>query len=353
MLKIGVIFGGKSNEHSISVVSGCSIVKNLNKLKYEISAIYIDKSGNWYEVLDDIPNMQNYKLGAEPINLRNIENIIEYLKQLDAIFSVLRGKDEGDGSIQGLLNFVEIPYVGCNVLTSSITKDKVYMKTILSQADIAQPKYFFIKNTDNGIVSVDNKFNEKEVSLNELCELVYDKLKYPVFIKPANSGASIGVNKAENSSELKKYIESAFFYDNKIILEKEIKGREIQISILEDDGIITSDIGEVDTNAGFYSYKSKYQNQETKTLIPLNLLGTRQEEELKNIAIKVFKAVGAKGFARVDFFIEDGTNDIYVNGISAIPNITEDSMYVKLFDGIGIEYKELLDKLINSAIAKD
>ena len=353
MLKIGVIFGGKSNEHSISVVSGCSIVKNLNKLKYEISAIYIDKSGNWYEVLDDIPNMQNYKLGAEPINLRNIENIIEYLKQLDAIFSVLRGKDEGDGSIQGLLNFVEIPYVGCNVLTSSITKDKVYMKTILSQADIAQPKYFFIKNTDNGIVSVDNKFNEKEVSLNELCELVYDKLKYPVFIKPANSGASIGVNKAENSSELKKYIESAFFYDNKIILEKEIKGRDIQISILEDDGIITSDIGEVDTNSGFYSYKSKYQNQETKTLIPLNLLGTRQEEELKNIAIKVFKAVGAKGFARVDFFIEDGTNDIYVNGISAIPNITEDSMYVKLFDGIGIEYKELLDKLINSAIAKD
>lgn len=353
MLKIGVIFGGKTNEHSISVVSGCSIVKNLNKLKYEISAIYIDKSGNWYEVLDDIPNMQNYKLGAEPINLRNIENIIEYLKQLDAIFSVLRGKDEGDGSIQGLLNFVEIPYVGCNVLTSSITKDKVYMKTILSQADIAQPKYFFIKNTDNGIVSVDNKFNEKEVSLNELCELVYDKLKYPVFIKPANSGASIGVNKAENSSELKKYIESAFFYDNKIILEKEIKGREIQISILEDDGIITSDIGEVDTNSGFYSYKSKYQNQETKTLIPLNLLGTRQEEELKNIAIKVFKAVGAKGFARVDFFIEDGTNDIYVNGISAIPNITEDSMYVKLFDGIGIEYKELLDKLINSAIAKD
>ena len=353
MLKIGVIFGGKSNEHSISVVSGCSIVKNLNKLKYEISAIYIDKSGNWYEVLDDIPNMQKYKLGAEPINLRNIENIIEYLKQLDAIFSVLRGKDEGDGSIQGLLNFVEIPYVGCNVLTSSITKDKVYMKTILSQADIAQPKYFFIKNTDNGIVSVDNKFNEKEVSLNELCELVYDKLKYPVFIKPANSGASIGVNKAENSSELKKYIESAFFYDNKIILEKEIKGREIQISILEDDGIITSDIGEVDTNSGFYSYKSKYQNQETKTLIPLNLLGTRQEEELKNIAIKVFKAVGAKGFARVDFFIEDGTNDIYVNGISAIPNITEDSMYVKLFDGIGIEYKELLDKLINSAIAKD
>ncbi len=353
MLKIGVIFGGKSNEHSISVVSGCSIVKNLNKLKYEISAIYIDKSGNWYEVLDDIPNMQNYKLGAEPINLRNIENIIEYLKQFDAIFSVLRGKNEGDGSIQGLLNFVGIPYVGCNVLTSSITKDKVYMKTILSQADIAQPKYFFIKNTDNGIVSVDNKFNEKEVSLNELCELVYDKLKYPVFIKPANSGASIGVNKAENSSELKKYIESAFFYDNKIILEKEIKGREIQISILEDDGIITSDIGEVDTNSGFYSYKSKYQNQETKTLIPLNLLGTRQEEELKNIAIKVFKAVGAKGFARVDFFIEDGTNDIYVNGISAIPNITEDSMYVKLFDGIGIEYKELLDKLINSAIAKD
>lgn len=347
MLKIGIIFGGKSNEHSISVVSGCSIVKNLNKLKYEVSAIYIDKNGTWYEVLDDIPNMPNYKLGGEPINLNNIENVIEYLKQFDTVFPVLRGKDEADGSIQGLLNFVGIPYVGCNVLTSSIAKDKIYMKTILSQANIVQPKYFFIKNTTNGIVSVDNKFNEKEVSLNELCELVYDKLKYPVFIKPANSGSSIGVNKAENSGDLKKYIESAFFYDDKIILEKEIQGREFQIAILEDEDIITSDIGEVDTNAEFYNYKSKYQNQNTKTVIPLNMLGTKQEEELKNIAIKVFKAVGAKGLARVDFFVENGTNEIYVNGISAIPNITENSMYVKLFDAIGIEYKELLDKLIN------
>lgn len=347
MLKIGIIFGGKSNEHSISVVSGCSIVKNLNKLKYEVLAIYIDKNGTWYEVLDDIANMPNYKLGEEPINLKKIENIIEYLKQVEIIFPVLRGKDEADGSIQGLLNFVGIPYVGCNVLTSSIAKDKIYMKTILSQANIVQPKYFFIKNTPNGIVSVDNKFNEKEVSLNELCELVYDKLKYPVFIKPANSGSSIGVNKAENSGDLKKYIESAFFYDDKIILEKEIQGREFQIAILEDEDIITSDIGEVDTNAEFYNYKSKYQNQNTKTVIPLNMLGTKQEEELKNIAIKVFKAVGAKGLARVDFFVENGTNEIYVNGISAIPNITENSMYVKLFDAIGIEYKELLNKLIN------
>ena len=196
MLKIGVIFGGKSTEHSISIVSGCSVAKNINKLKYEVLPIYIDKEGDWYEVLDDLQTMPNYKLGEEPINLRRIENIIEFLKDLDCVFPVLRGKGGDDGSIQGLLNFVDIPYVGCGILSSSVAMDKLYMKTILAGAGIMQTKYFCIKNTENGIVSIDNKFNEKEVSMDELLELVYDKLKYPVFVKPANSGASIGVNKA-------------------------------------------------------------------------------------------------------------------------------------------------------------
>jgi len=353
MIKIGVVFGGKSSEHSISIMSGCSIAKNLNKLKYEVVPIYIDREGNWYEVLDDIYNMPSYKLGEEPINLKTIENVIKFMQELDCAFPVLRGKGGDDGSIQGLLNFTKIPYVGCGILSSSVAMDKLYMKTILAKAEVMQTKYFCIKNTANGIVSIDNKFNEKEVSMDELLELVYDKLKYPVFVKPANSGASIGVNKATTSSELRKSIESAFFYDDKIILEKEIKGREIEIALLGNDNVITSYPGEVDIKDEFYNYNSKYQNPATKTMVPLNMLGTNLEDELREIAIKVFKAIGAKDLARVDFFVEERTNVVYVNEINTMPDITEDSMYIKLFDAIGIEYTELLDRLIKYAMKKD
>lgn len=353
MIKIGVVFGGKSSEHSISIMSGCSIAKNLNKLKYEVVPIYIDREGNWYEVLDDIYNMPSYKLGEEPINLKTIENVIKFMQELDCAFPVLRGKGGDDGSIQGLLNFTKIPYVGCGILSSSVAMDKLYMKTILAKAEVMQTKYFCIKNTANGIVSIDNKFNEKEVSMDELLELVYDKLKYPVFVKPENSGASIGVNKATTSSELRKSIESAFFYDDKIILEKEIKGREIEIALLGNDNVITSYPGEVDIKDEFYNYNSKYQNPATKTMVPLNILGTNLEDELREIAIKVFKAIGAKDLARVDFFVEERTNVVYVNEINTMPDITEDSMYIKLFDAIGIEYTELLDRLIKYAMKKD
>lgn len=350
MLKVGVVFGGKSSEHSISIMSGCSIVKNLNRLKYEVIPIFIDKEGNWYEVLDDIRNLPNYKLGEEPINLKSIENIIEYLKKLDCVFPVLRGKGGDDGSIQGLLNFVDIPYVGCDILASSIAMDKVYMKTVLAEAGIMQTKYISAKKTKNGFLIVDNQFKEKEVSTDELLEIVYDKLKYPVFVKPANSGASIGINKATTLSELKKSIETAFFYDSKIILEKEIKGREIEIALLGNEDILTSYPGEVDVKDEFYNYNSKYQNPATKKMVPLNMLGSNLDDELREIAIKVYKTIGAKGLARVDFFVEENTNVVYVNEINTMPDITEDSMYIKLFSAIGIEYTDVLDRLIKYAM---
>ena len=350
MLKVGVVFGGKSSEHSISIMSGCSIVKNLNRLKYEVIPIFIDKEGNWYEVLDDIRNLPNYKLGEEPINLKSIENIIEYLKKLDCVFPVLRGKGGDDGSIQGLLNFVDIPYVGCDILASSIAMDKVYMKTVLAEAGIMQTKYISAKKTKNGFLIVDNQFKEKEVSTDELLEIVYDKLKYPVFVKPANSGASIGINKATTSSELKKSIETAFFYDSKIILEKEIKGREIEIALLGNEDILTSYPGEVEVKDEFYNYNSKYQNPATKKMVPLNMLGSNLDDELREIAIKVYKTIGAKGLARVDFFVEENTNVVYVNEINTMPDITEDSMYIKLFSAIGIEYTDVLDRLIKYAM---
>lgn len=350
MLKIGVIFGGISNEHSISIMSGCSIVKNLNKLKYEVLPIYIDREGNWYEVLDDIYQMPNYKLGEEPINLKPIENVIKFLQELDCAFPVLRGKYGDDGSIQGLLNIVDIPYVGCGILASSVSMDKIYMKTILAEAGIMQTKYISAKKTKNGFLIVDNQFKEKEVSTDELLEIVYDKLKYPVFVKPANSGASIGINKATTSSELKKSIETAFFYDSKIILEKEIKGREIEIALLGNEDILTSYPGEVDVKDEFYNYNSKYQNPATKKMVPLNMLGSNLDDELREIAIKVYKTIGAKGLARVDFLVEENTNVVYVNEINTMPDITEDSMYIKLFSAIGIEYTDVLDRLIKYAM---
>ena len=224
------------------------------------------------------------------------------------------------------------------------------MKTVLAEAGIMQTKYISAKKTKNGFLIVDNQFKEKEVSTDELLEIVYDKLKYPVFVKPANSGASIGINKATTSSELKKSIETAFFYDSKIILEKEIKGREIEIALLGNEDILTSYPGEVDVKDEFYNYNSKYQNPATKKMVPLNMLGSNLDDELREIAIKVYKTIGAKGLARVDFFVEENTNVVYVNEINTMPDITEDSMYIKLFSAIGIEYTDVLDRLIKYAM---
>lgn len=331
MIKLGIIYGGISTEHDISVMSAKSIIENLDKEKYEIHEIYINEYGKYFE-----------KGSGER---EEIYNLVWTLKDLDVLFPVLHGLGGEDGTIQGMFEMLKIPYVGSGVLASSIGMDKVYTKVIFEKARIDQAPYIYIKKNKNGYAIIDEKFEEEEFKI----EKITDKIKFPMFVKPSNSGSSIGVKKATNNSELKMAIEHAGEYDNKILVEQGIDAREIECAVLEDKDIITSTVGEIISAEEFYSFDAKYNIQESKTIIPAEIEESKMEE-IKKLAVKAFKAIDGKGLARVDFFIEKETNKIYINEINTMPGFTKISMYPKLLEAIGITYSELLDKLIEKAL---
>lgn len=350
-LKLGVVFGGMSTENEVSVVSAESVLNNLNREKYEILPIYIDKDGEWYKYEK---NKKNEK----------IENVIQYLKRLDVVFPVLHGLYGEDGTIQGLFELLKIPYVGCGVLASSVGMDKVYTKLIFEKAGLKQAKYEYIRkniySNEENYIYIDKEFNEKILKLEEIVDAIVKKIKFPMFIKPSNFGSSVGINKAKTREELKKYIQIASRYDDKILVEEGIIGREVECAVLEDlekkensknikaGKVIASCIGEIKPAEEFYTYDAKYNNEESKTIIPADI----PEEISKTIqkeAIKAFRAIDGKGLSRVDFFIEKDTNEIIINEINTLPGFTNISMYPKLFEKSGIKYSELLDKLILSA----
>jgi D-alanine-D-alanine ligase len=333
MKKLGVIFGGMSTENKVSEISAKSVLNNLNNEKYDVYPIYIDKNGDWFE----------YK------NMNKIENIIEYLKNMDVIFPILHGLYGEDGTIQGMLELFKIPYVGCGVLASSVGMDKVYTKIIFEKAKINQANYLYIKKyNDNKFIFIDENFNEEKIEINKLINIVNNKLKYPVFIKPSNSGSSVGVNKAENNDELNKYIKEAFKYDNKILIEEGIIGKEVECAVLGNSriGVEASRVGEIMSASDFYTFNAKYENKDSRTEIPANITD-EQQEKIRELAIKAFNAIDGNGLSRVDFFVENNTGKIYINEINTMPGFTNISMYPKLMEDFGYTYSELLDKLID------
>ena len=327
-LKVGVIYGGLSTEHEISIKSGKSIIDNLNKEKYDICEIYIDKKGDFYE------------------NGNKIDNICNYLKKIDVIFPALHGKYGEDGSIQGLLEVINVPYVGCSIMSSSIGIDKVYSKIIFEKAGLNISKYIYLKKYQDKYIYIDN-FNEKEITSKELTTLVEDYLSFPVFIKPSRSGSSVGVNKA-NKEDLIKYLDYAFRFDNKVLIEEYIQGRELECAVIGNNTVVASPIGEILPSEEFYTYEAKYTSN-SKTIIPNNI-PKEITNEIKKSSIKAFKALDAKGLSRVDFFLQDKTNKIYINEINTMPGFTEISMYPKLIMNLGITYSKLLDRLIELAL---
>ena len=345
-LKLGVIFGGMSTENKVSCVSGISIIKNLNKDKYDIHPIYINQIGEWFQV-DNIEKHE--KMGDELEDKIPINNIVEFLKRLDVIFPVLHGFYGEDGTIQGMFELIKIPYVGCGVLASSIGMDKVYTKVVFDKAGINQAKYNYIRRYKDKYIYVDNNFNEKILELEEIVEKVIHNLKFPMFVKPSNSGSSVGISKVENSEELKQAIEIAKEYDKKILIEEGIIGREVECAVLGNEEIISSCVGEIRAADKFYSYDAKYNNQESKILIPAEI-SKEKSDEIKKLAVKAFKSIDGKGLSRVDFFIEEKTEKVYINEINTLPGFTSISMYPKLFEQVGIKYTDLLDRLIKFAL---
>ena len=330
MKKVGIIFGGMSSEHDVSVVSGNSVLKHINKEKYEIYPIYISKDGNWYEYEE---TKDEIEIGYEVQKKKLIENILKYLQNLDIVFPVLHGAYGEDGTIQGLLECMKVPYVGCKVLASSIGMDKAYTKILFEKAGLKQVKYCYIKKYNNKYIFVNKNLDEEIMGIDDITNKIQGNIKYPMFVKPSRAGSSVGINKAKNSIELKKAIEYAEKFDKKIIIEEGIKAREIECAVLGNEEALSSGTGEIIPADEFYSYDAKYKNAQSRTIVPS---GIKQEEEVKKLAVKAFKAIDGTGLARVDFFLTD-EGDIYINEINTMPGFTSISMYSKLWEQAGLD----------------
>ena len=341
-INLGVIFGGQSTEHEVSVASGMSVVENLNYQKYNVFPIFIDEQGVWYEYKSAQDEAEELELSVKIYSKSKIKNIITYLKDLDVVFPVLHGKYGEDGAIQGLLEMLQIPYVGCGILASSIGMDKIYTKAILEKAGIKQAKYCYIKVINGEYIIVEKDYTETNSTIKEIARKVKLELGFPVFVKPSNSGSSIGISKVNNKKELEQAINVAAQYDTKILIEENIVGKEIECAVLKTDKIVASCTGEIISADDYYTFEAKYNNPKSLLKIPSRI---SCEMEVQKLAIKAFQAIDGKGLSRVDFFVTD-EGDIYLNEINTMPGFTAISMYPKLWEESGINYAELLDKLI-------
>lgn len=344
-IKVAVIVGGMSTEHDVSLMSGKSILKNINKDKYSIKTIYLNKKGETFEYVGEIENIEK----LNEIDLKREENLMSALNNIDVIFPVLHGAYGEDGCIQGIFEIMKKPYVGCGVLASSVSMDKVFTKAVLNNAEVNQAPYIWLKEIDGNYIYIDENSNEQKLELEKIAKKIEKRLKYPMFVKPSNAGSSIGIRKVKNEEELVDAIEYASNFDKKIIVEQGIIGREVECAVLGNDDAIASCVGEVLSAEEFYSYDAKYTNAASRTIIPMENIDEKTVEEIRKTAIKVFKTVDGKGLARVDFFIEKGTNKVILNEINTLPGFTNISMYPKLFEAVGIGYSDLIDKLIELA----
>ena len=347
-IKLAVIFGGMSTENEVSIISGTSVIKNINKEKYEIFPIYIDKKGTWHKYPEN-QNLMNIKENIS--KFIKIENVTEYIKKFDVVFPVLHGVYGEDGTIQGMLELLKIPYVGCNVLASSVGMDKAYTKVIFEKANLKQADYIYIRKNDDKYIFVEKDFSEEILNIEDIVEKIVKNITFPMFVKPSNSGSSVGVRKVVSKEELKNAIEYASSFDKKIIIEQGIKGKEVECAVLGNEIVKSSCVGEIIPAEEFYSYDAKYNNSDSKTLIPANI-SEEISEKIQYLAIKAFKAINGAGLARVDFFVEDATQEVYINEINTMPGFTSISMYPKLWEKSGIQYEDLLDRLIQLAFER-
>ncbi len=307
-IKIGVLFGGKSAEHEVSLQSAKNVIKALDKDKYQIAEFKIAKSGKF-----------NF----------------DKLKNFDVVFPVLHGPFGEDGSMQGLLKLAGVPFVGAGVLGSAVGMDKDVMKRLLRDTGLPVPKFLILRPSD--------KVTFKEIK---------KKLGMPVFVKPANLGSSVGISKVRTESEWVSAIKNAGQFDSKIIVEEFIKGREIECAVLGNDNPIASIPGEIVVNSEFYSYEAKYIDEEaSRAEIPAKNLSKATIKKIQELAIKTFLTLNCEGMGRVDFFLTE-KGEIFVNEINTIPGFTNISMYPKLWAATGIPQTKLLDRLIDLAIER-
>lgn len=361
--RVAVIFGGQSSEHEVSRVSAQSVIENIDKQKYDVVMIGITKEGQWltYEGTTDKIGTGEWQAiaqrqllerkgvqlkapSATEIKLNNSAKSIlgeNANAPIDVVFPVLHGCNGEDGTIQGLFELAQIPYVGCGVLGSALGMDKAYTKVMFEKEGLPQGDYL--------VFSRKQIYNEQEDVINK----VESKLTYPCFVKPSNAGSSVGVNKAGNRDQLINALNIAAKNDRRILVEEFIDGREIECAVLGNDNPIASTVGEVVPCKDFYDYEAKYQaGDSSKVMIPAENLDIETVEKIREYAVSAFKCLDCAGLSRVDFFVHKTTGQIFINEINTLPGFTKISMYPKLWDKSGISYSELIDRLIELAFER-
>ena len=347
MKKVLVIFGGVSTEHDVSSVSASSVINNIPKDKYEIVAVGITKNGKWLKYTGDVSLLPEDKWLEDESNCvstmispdRNDHGIIVFEQDgikkeyIDVCFPVLHGQNGEDGTIQGYLQLAGIPFVGCDCVSSAICMDKALTNIMIDAAGISQAKWCQIlkHNYDNN--------NEKYITEAE------NKLGYPIFVKPANAGSSVGISKAYDRDSLRKAIDKAFEFDKKIVLEENIDGQEIECAVLGNEDIFVATPGEIVPCNDFYDFDAKYVNGTSKLKIPAEL-SKEKLEEVKVAAKNVYDFLGCSGMTRVDFIVRKSDGCIMLNEPNTIPGFTSISMYPKMMEADGISYENLIDKLL-------
>lgn len=336
---ICIIYGGKSAEHDISILTAQSVINAMDKEKYAVDTIYITNEGEWVkgpaitEKIDDAEVLRLAPSGS--VSLTEMLSQSTTGHPYDALFPLLHGPNGEDGTIQGLFEVLDLPYVGNGVLAASSSMDKLVMKQLFANRGLPQLPYVsFLRS-------------EYEKYRTNILELVDNKLEYPVFVKPANLGSSVGISKCNNREELIKGIDEALQFDRKLVVEQGINAREIEVAVLGNDHPETTLPGEVVKDVAFYDYKAKYKDGKVKLAIPADI-SEETAETLRNMAVEAFKATDCSGLVRADFFVtEDET--IYINETNAMPGFTKFSMYPLLWENMNVSYSELITRLIELA----
>jgi D-alanine-D-alanine ligase len=342
-LQVAILFGGQSGEHEVSIVSATSVYKALDKNKYDVHLIGIDKTGRWLlpkdsQLLANSRNPRLIQLNQEP-NTMALTPYSSDKNTYDVIIPILHGTNGEDGTIQGLLELTKIPYVGSGVLGSAVGMDKDVARRLMAQAGIpVVPTVTLHKHS----------FDQNPMQWVDLC---IEKLGMPFFVKPANSGSSVGVNKIKTKAEALEKFADAFSFDTKVLAEKAIAARELECAVLGNHMPRASIIGEIIPRHEFYSYESKYIDENGADLkIPAEGITPAMTAQLQKIAIETFLCLELRGMARVDFFLDKNDGKIYLNEVNTIPGFTSISMYPKMWEATGLPYPKLLDELIQLAI---
>ena len=349
-LSVCVLFGGMSPEHEVSLRSAESVLNNMDPDKYNIFPVGITKNGDWilfagkdYSLLpaqqwQDHPG--NRRATISPVRgqgLLSFEGDCVVRERIDVVFPVLHGENGEDGAMQGLLQMAGIPYVGPHVAASAVAMDKTLTKLVADQAGIRQAAWKLIR-----VAELDARMEEVIAGLE-------NSFRYPMFVKPAGTGSSVGVSKAADRESLRTALLAAGAYDSKILVEEFIHGREVEVAVMGNDSPMASLCGEIDSGADFYDYDAKYLTDTSTAYIPARI-PEEVAEQVRDAAVQVYSAIGCQGMSRVDFFVTYEGNEVVFNEINTLPGFTSISMYPKLFEASGIPYGQLIDELLRLAM---